>query len=174
MVVKWALPPVGHQKYNTDENPGPSSYGFCIRSHRGNLSYAQAGINDPITNIQIEAITMLKAIRYWEAKKHAIKTLETDSLVMVNIIKGNWMLLWVIIKIVEKIQKQIHHHNIHIQHIYREGNQLVDFIANQAADDEATLVYTQFQQLSKKAKQILNTDKAYIPNIMIKAKPIQL
>lgn len=56
MVVKWALPPVGHQKYNTDgtsrENSGPSSYGFCIRGHRGNLCYAQAGINGPITNIQ--------------------------------------------------------------------------------------------------------------------------
>lgn len=60
----------------------------------------------------------------------------------------------------KKIQKQIHHQNIHIQHIYREGNQLADFIGNQVADDEATLVYTQFQQLSKKAKQILNTDKA--------------
>lgn len=84
---------MGHQKCNTDgtsrENPGSSSYGFCVRDHTGNLYYGQARISGHMTNIQAEAIAILEALGYWESEKQTTKTLETDSLVMFNIIKRN-------------------------------------------------------------------------------------
>lgn len=44
--VIWQFPYEGWFKCNTDRasrgNPGPSSYGFCIRDHEGNLVFAKA------------------------------------------------------------------------------------------------------------------------------------
>lgn len=82
---------MGQQKcniYGTSRgNPGPSSYGFCVKDHNGNLCYVQAGVIGHTTNIHTEAARILKALRCWEIEKHATKILETDSLVMLNIIQ---------------------------------------------------------------------------------------
>lgn len=55
LIVKWDFPYVGYQKCNTDGtskgNPSPSTYGFCIKDHNGNLFYAQAGQLGQMTNI---------------------------------------------------------------------------------------------------------------------------
>lgn len=68
LVVRWTPPAEGYQNCNTDgtsrENPGPSSFGFCIRDHQGDLCYAQAGIKGHMTNIQVEAKAILEAVRY--------------------------------------------------------------------------------------------------------------
>lgn len=93
---------------------------------------------------------------------------------MLNVIKRNWKIPSKVVKIVEEIQRHIQQQQIHIQHIYREGNQLVDFIANQAINDKTTLVYTHFHQLPKRSKQILNIDKAQIPMLRLRSKPIKV
>lgn len=70
--VTWNPPSIGHQKCNTNgtnrDNPSPSSYGFCIRDHRGDLYYAQAGKLGQKKNVQAEAQAFLEAVRYWEAE----------------------------------------------------------------------------------------------------------
>lgn len=59
LIVTWAPPPLGHQKCNTNGtsrgNPGPSSYGLCIRDHRGDLCYVEARLLGQNTNIQADA-----------------------------------------------------------------------------------------------------------------------
>lgn len=72
-----------------------------------------------MTNMQAEVITILEAVKFWETEKHATKTLETRSLVMLNIIKRNWRIPWEVIEIVEEIQRHIQQQVIDIQHIYR-------------------------------------------------------
>lgn len=52
------------------------------------------------------------------------------------------------------------------QHIYREGNQLVDHLANIAIDTRAFTI-TSFQQLEKRGITILNSDKWQSPYLRI-------
>lgn len=72
LIVTWAPPPLGHQKCNTDGtsrgNPGPISYGLCIRDRRGDLCYAKAGLLGQNTNIQAEAQALQEAVKYWGQK----------------------------------------------------------------------------------------------------------
>lgn len=102
------LPPMGYQKCNTDGatkgNPGPNFYGFCIRDHRGNLCYAQAGLLGQLTNIQAEAKAILEAIKYWQRENNIAKLLELDFLVMVKVLKNQTQSPWEIIEEVEEIK----------------------------------------------------------------------
>lgn len=63
---------------------------------------------------------------------------------MVNILKRNWETPWEIIEEAEEIKHQIQQQNIHIQHIFREGNQLADYIANKALKEQRIIIYNNF------------------------------
>lgn len=60
--------------------------------------------------------------------------------------------------------------NIH--YIYREANQLVDNLENQALDIRGSLCFHSFQELSSQCKRIINCDKAQICTLHIKTTPI--
>lgn len=47
------------------------------------------------------------------------------------------------------IQEQMHKQHIHIQHIFREENQLADYITNLAYEEGTTLIFTEFKQVPK-------------------------
>lgn len=55
---------------------------------------------------------------------------------MVNVIKERWEVPWEIVEMVEEIKKHIANQQIIIQHIFREDNQLANYIANEAAKEE--------------------------------------
>lgn len=110
-MVKRKPPPRGYHKCNTDGvsrgNPSVSSSGFCIRNNRGDLYYAQAGDLGQKTNIQAEANIILEAVRYWEQETHVSKILESNSLIMVMILKRQLRIPWKIIEMVEEIMQHI-------------------------------------------------------------------
>lgn len=62
-LVSWESPSEGQQKCNTDRaskgNTCPSSYGFCIGNHNGDLCYAQAGTLGHMPNIEVGTMTIL-------------------------------------------------------------------------------------------------------------------
>ncbi|WMV30684.1 hypothetical protein MTR67_024069 [Solanum verrucosum] len=64
--------------------------------------------------------------------------------------------------------------NTQITHIYREANQLADFITNTIIDQEGKLQYQLFYQLPSKARGILNMDKQQISAIRIKTRKISV
>lgn len=47
-------------------------------------------------------------------------------------IKGCWKVPWEIMELVEEIQQYIKTYQIHINHIFSEGNEPTDYIANWA------------------------------------------
>lgn len=61
-MVKWVPPQQGWIKCNTNgaskENPGPSSYGFCLRDTRGDLIYAEAVECGVMSNMEAEVIAI--------------------------------------------------------------------------------------------------------------------
>ncbi|XP_059295500.1 uncharacterized protein LOC132048832 [Lycium ferocissimum] len=144
--IIWQAPAEGHIKINTDGasrgNPRPSSYGFCCRNHNGDIIYAQAAQIADTTN-------MLK-----------------------RILEGSSSTLWHLITIIEDIQMFIQLCSVYMQHIYREGNKIADYLANMALDTGSKLEINGFQDLPSTGRTLINMDKNQNPNLRIKTKKI--
>ncbi|KAK4379881.1 hypothetical protein RND71_001743 [Anisodus tanguticus] len=104
--VIWKSPESKWVKVNTDgasrENPGKSSWGFCMRDSNEDIIQAQAKEieEDPSTNTQAEAIAPL---RYVETIQMDRIWIETDSLLIKNIVERVWEVPWKIITIIKEI-----------------------------------------------------------------------
>lgn len=62
--------------------------------------------------------------------------------------------------------------NIHISHIYREANQLADFMEKIAIEHEQSIQHDEFNQLPSTGRKIINIDKQQIPVIRVKTRKI--
>lgn len=136
--VKWELPMEGWIKVNTygasRGNPERSSIGFCVRGEKGDLIYAAVREIAEESNNEAEAVAILEALRLCKAKNHAQIWLQTDSLLMKNIVEESWKPPWYITECVEEIRRLMDEVEIRVTHIFREGNKLADHLANYALD----------------------------------------
>ncbi|XP_060200867.1 uncharacterized protein LOC132629156 [Lycium barbarum] len=171
-VVQWQLPYDRWFKCNTDGasrgNPGPSSYGFCVRNWKGDLIYAQCAEMGNSTNVEAEAKAILEGLKYCVEKEIQPLVVETDSLLLKNVVEGVWRIPWCIITEVERIQKMMGTFNVIMHHVYREGNSLADFLTNIAFDFAGTSKVNTFSELPSAGRKILNMEKMQIPNLRIR------
>lgn len=176
--VRWTFPNPNWTKGNIDSacrgNPGISVYGFCLRDQYGNLVYVEVREIGHRTSMEAESMAMLRYVRY--CMQHQIQpiSLETDSLNLLNIIRGVWKIPWNIREKINEIKLLL---QANIQHIYREANQLADNLVNQALDKEGSLICHNFQKLPKQCKKMINSDKAQICTLCIKhhlSKPMRI
>lgn len=58
--------------------------------------------------------------------------------------------------------------NIQVDHIYREANQLANFMAYLTAYLDNMQAFHSFRHLPNQAKTILNTDKCQLPSLRIR------
>ncbi|KAK4708865.1 hypothetical protein R3W88_029790 [Solanum pinnatisectum] len=72
----------------------------------------------------------------------------------------------------EDIREIMQQLNVQVWHIFREENQLADFIANMAINIEHKMVFQYFHQLPSLGKNILNIDKHQVPSVRIKPRRI--
>ncbi|KAH0737102.1 hypothetical protein KY290_035807 [Solanum tuberosum] len=84
-----------------------------------------------------------------------------------------WKIPWEILDIVEEARQIVEQNSFKVQHAYREGNQLVDVIANSAYSKSEVHEYKQFEQLPANCRRILNMDKAQIASLRIKTRKIK-
>lgn len=59
---------------------------------------------------------------------------KSDSLSATKFIRGEWKIPWEILEIIEDIKNLVEGKNVQYSHIYREGNQLADALANSIAE----------------------------------------
>ncbi|KAH0700980.1 hypothetical protein KY284_015195 [Solanum tuberosum] len=177
MSVRWVPPPRNKIKVNTDGacrgNPGQSAYGFCIRDECGNLLYAQGEDIGLRTNTEAEIIAILEALRYCKRVGLEGFWLESDSLSIVNCLRNSWKVPWERVEQVEECRVLMEITKVRIQHTLREGNNLADFIANVVIGAVGLVQFNTFISLPTKGKCILNMDKAQVPSLRIRTRPIK-
>lgn len=109
-MVKWGLPSVGSVKCIIDgaseENPGVSSYGFCLRDHKVNLIFSKAQNMEIATNMIVEAKAILETLWYCFSQGLQRVTIQTDSLDMLNFINKVCHVPWKIVEIIEEIKRE--------------------------------------------------------------------
>ncbi|XP_060200113.1 uncharacterized protein LOC132628344 [Lycium barbarum] len=108
-------------------NPGPSSYGFCVRDWKGDMVFAQWKKIEETTNAISEARVVMEGVRFCVTKKSLLVVIDTDSTLIRNILNGEWKAPWCIASLVDKIRVLMEDNNMTIQHVIKEGNKMADF-----------------------------------------------
>lgn len=163
LVVKWEIPAQGMIKCNTDGvsrgNLGNSAYGFYPRDDRGVLLYGQADAAGIKTNLQAKIKTVTKAVTYCKTYKIRGITIETDSIVVMKMIKKEWQIPWHVGEQIQHIQYIMQEMEIQIRHVFREANQLADALTNEACEQQSRLIIQAASQLPIACKGIARLDK---------------
>lgn len=125
-------------KVNTDGackgNPGRSSIGFVFKNEEGDVKYACGTEIQEGTNTKAEARAVVEAWRYCLEHDYFLIDFHTDSMVLKNVVNGVWTIPWSMVESVEEIKELSARCNVTISHTLREGNRLVDYLANYALD----------------------------------------
>lgn len=90
--VFWTPPVEGYIIYNTNvgnkENPGPIAFGFCIRNSEGNLLYGKSQHIGIGSNIDTKIVAIFSALIFYFGRSYHKICLQTDSLILKNMITG--------------------------------------------------------------------------------------
>ncbi|KAH0777307.1 hypothetical protein KY290_008718 [Solanum tuberosum] len=168
--IKWEFPLEGWIKYNTDGasrgNPGLSSYAFCLRDEKGDLIHAEGASINNTTNTVAEAKAILEASKHCKQALYNKIIIQTDSMLLYKVLGGQWESPWIIRDMIEEIKTNLVNIQHIVQHVMREGNQLADYIANQAIE-HGNCIYTGFASLEPNGRRILNSDKIQSPYLRI-------
>ncbi|XP_070042708.1 uncharacterized protein [Nicotiana tomentosiformis] len=146
---------IGKIKCNTDgacRGNGRASYAFFIRDGIGDLLYAQAEEIHDATNNVAELPPCV---------------IETDSLLMKRVLDEVWEPRWHIVGQVEEILNLMSSCVVAVTHMLREGNKLVDHLANLTLELNAHIQAESFGYLDTHGKKILNSDKMQVPYIRV-------
>ncbi|XP_049362856.1 uncharacterized protein LOC125827594 [Solanum verrucosum] len=96
--ITWVRPQMGWKKCNTDGairgNPRESTYIFCTRNIQGRLVYAEAQRLGIGNSMEAESRAILRAQQHCQNNNITNVIVETDSLCLSKIIKGEWRIPW--------------------------------------------------------------------------------
>ncbi|KAI3473730.1 hypothetical protein Pfo_031188 [Paulownia fortunei] len=135
-----------------------------LEDHLGNAILAYHEYIGDQNSIYAEIFALTRGLEL--AKEQGISKLwiEIDAQVVINLItsmkaQGHWKLQEMLAKC-KNIMKQMH---TRITHIYREGNKVADFLANEACNTQTSRILTS-QQLSGPIIGLLRVDQLDIPS----------
>ncbi|XP_070048893.1 uncharacterized protein [Nicotiana tomentosiformis] len=170
--VIWECPIEGWIKVNTDGasrgNSERSSIGFVVRDEEGDVIYVLGKEIPHATNNEAEALAIVDALKYCVEQGFTQIILQNDSMLMKNVLKGKWVTPWNISEYMEESRNIMEGFNVRISHIVREGNNLVDHLANYALDI-GDIEASCFAQLDSLGRKIMNSDKSQCPYMRVKA-----
>ncbi|XP_070034275.1 uncharacterized protein [Nicotiana tomentosiformis] len=170
--VTWQMPDARWFKCNTDGdsrgNQRLSSYEFCVRDSTGDVIFVKAEQIGVSTSLVTEAKALMEGILYYFQNQLHPMIIKTNSLVLKTITEGQWAVPWSINKELKKINKIKGQFNVILQHVFREGNAVADFLANLVFSFAGTLEFKSFYDFPVAARSLINYDKSQIPNLRIR------
>ncbi|KAL0286428.1 UNVERIFIED_CONTAM: putative ribonuclease H protein, partial [Sesamum radiatum] len=140
ITVHWRKPQEGWYKLNTDGaskgNPGISGAGGILRNHLGRVMFAflePLGIN---TNTHAELSAIHRGLQLCRDKGFRKIWIETDAKAIITLISSPRQGAWNLQNTLQRIRNILSQMTYRISHIFREGNQAADFLANQACSEQ--------------------------------------
>jgi ribonuclease HI len=133
--VLWQPPLINWVKCNIDGaakgNPGTASCGGVFRNHAAELVYCFAEPLGKTSSFQAELCAAMRAIEVAHIMNLNNLWLESDSELVVHAFKNtNFMVAWNLRNRWHNAKLLLSHMNYIVSHIYREGNQVADTLAN--------------------------------------------
>ncbi|KAK4732554.1 hypothetical protein R3W88_025542 [Solanum pinnatisectum] len=103
--------------------------------------------------MEAETVAILTTLRECSNRIMHNVIVETDSLSLKKIIQQSWRVPWEITEKVEEIREIMEKIRTKITHIFREGNNLTDSLANTVVESHAEHQYSCFQELPVKERR---------------------
>lgn len=91
--------------------------------------------------------------------------IETDSLILKNVLIGEWKIPWSIAIEVHAIEEMRRDKKVQICHVLREGNSLTDYFTNLVFDFAGDFIFHNFQEVLSTGRKIINSNKSLLPYI---------
>ncbi|XP_060195226.1 uncharacterized protein LOC132624466 [Lycium barbarum] len=95
---------------------------------------------------------------------------ESDSLLIINILNGRLKPPWQIREIMSKIMRDTSHGEFVFIHIYREGNSTADMLANWGEDSKISSMFTEATSLPSKVRASMQLELDGFPNFRFRSK----
>ncbi|KAL0283183.1 UNVERIFIED_CONTAM: putative ribonuclease H protein, partial [Sesamum radiatum] len=134
--VHWRKPQEGWYKLNMDGaskgNPGISGAGGILQDQLGKVIFA---FQEPLgiaTNTQAELSAIHRGLQIYVSRGLRKVWIETDATAIIKLISAPQRGAWNLQANLQNIRKILNQMEHKLSHIFREGNQVADFLANQA------------------------------------------
>lgn len=92
------FPDEGWMKVNTDgaskANPSRSAIGFVVRDEEGDVVFTLGKEIQEVTNTEAEALAILQELRHCVQHGYTQILLQTDSMLLKNVVEGTWCTPW--------------------------------------------------------------------------------
>ncbi|XP_027169553.1 uncharacterized protein LOC113769290 [Coffea eugenioides] len=164
--ITWSAPRAGY-KLNSDGcakgNPRVSGGGGVVRDGEGRFIIGYSCFFGLLTSLHAELKAILFGVRLCVARGLQDLHVESDSLVLVQILQGTHGCPWRLQREVDELLSFKHHFH-EITHCYREANKPVDYLANLGANSEQEDVFDDFRSLPATVRGEIIMDTLGFPN----------
>ncbi|XP_059070694.1 uncharacterized protein LOC131860314 [Cryptomeria japonica] len=159
--TRWSSPPPW-LKLNFDgvARSGSSAGGGIIRDSLGNLVLAYAGNFDFDSSNMAEALALLGGLKLALSTNIKKLIIEGDSKLIIEATKGTSRIRWRIKNVIKDIWSMIVWlEDFQIQHIYREGNGVVDSLATTRLEIKGIRCWRHLDSLTNKQKDLIGNEQ---------------
>ncbi|XP_059295685.1 uncharacterized protein LOC132049028 [Lycium ferocissimum] len=173
--VYWNKPTSNFFKINSDRSHknNSSGGGGVIRNSQGKMIMAYSIHFGPGTSNIVEAKALLFGVQWCIHHNITNLELETDSILLMSWIKDVFKIPWQVDKIIRDIRRSLEGTFWSIQHCFHEANKVADLLAAMSHNTHMDRVYTNFEDLPRQVKGLVNMDKWVPPNFRIRNKKIK-
>ncbi|OIT07102.1 hypothetical protein A4A49_24098 [Nicotiana attenuata] len=148
-------------------NPGSSGGGGIIRDHRGHMILAFADYFGLCSNNVAEAMAILQGLCICIDRGFLKIIVESDSLMLVNIINNKVRPPWQIHSIMAQIGQLIQKGSFLFVHIFREGNVIADQMASLGEKVRNQIAFTEDLSLPRQVRAYLKQEHDGFPKFQI-------
>lgn len=136
--------------------------GGVLRDGIGSVIFSFSKFFGAGSNIMAEALAILTGLQISQSRKIMVSCVETDSLIMVQVLSQSVSTPWSLVYICREIQSIIGS-NTQIVHAYREANQVADRLAAAAYSHSSTVIYDSLGSLLPEAANACFQDVHGLP-----------
>ncbi|MQM17956.1 hypothetical protein Taro_050938 [Colocasia esculenta] len=146
---------------------GRDARGGILRNHMGDIIFAFSAIYQGVcSSLEAEALALRNGIILCYEKGISDFLVESDSLVLVQMMKGNYSIPWRLSIITQDILYRCQHIHVSLSHIYREANQVADTLAGFGCTITSSYcVWSSWADLPPSVKGPYRLDKMGLPSI---------
>lgn len=139
-LIAWKFPGTGKLKLNTDGsskgNPGPAGFGGVFREERGHWVIGFYGRLEDCSSLEAELWGLFKGLEMVKSQNMEALEIESDSATAINLIKGESPFQSPHKTLIQECQALLAATGCSLSHVYREGNQVADKLANVGVEQE--------------------------------------
>ncbi|KAL6543520.1 hypothetical protein OROHE_010142 [Orobanche hederae] len=166
--VRWLKPAAGWWKLNTDGasrgNPGEAASGGILRDNLGTPSFMFSEFLGERSNNYAELYAIWRGLDLCVSRNFVKVWLESDSNTALHLIKNHNNSHWKLLGLLTKIWNLMDIVEVRFSHIFREGNAVADWLANEGCHRRDFFLYDA-NNISRKLRGFIKLDKMSYPYI---------